>query len=59
MSPPSAMSEFDQCLTIGFGLPVVPEGRIFSILPEVAVVANRAGRRGNFLKMLPAQVGYA
>jgi hypothetical protein len=29
---------FDQCLTIRFGLPVVPEGRIFSILPEVAVV---------------------
>ena len=28
---------FDQCLTIRFGLPVVPEGRIFSILPEVAV----------------------
>jgi len=35
------MSEFDQCLTIDFGLPVMPEGRIFSILPKVAVVPKR------------------
>src|SRR5208282_3348832 len=36
-----AMSGSDQCQTIGFGLPVVPEGRNLSILPEVAVVATK------------------
>ncbi len=39
VKPPSAraMFEFEQCLNIGFGLPIVPEGRILSILPEVTI----------------------
>jgi hypothetical protein len=50
VSPPSAMSESDQCLSIGFGLPVVPEGRNFSILLEMPVVARHALGGTNFLR---------